>query len=74
MASPNLPLPSREQCYALSDEQCRRIQGYRDPEGTRTNPEWEVEYQPELIRHYMNMLSFKQIEDAMKTRLEWSYV
>ncbi|KAG9249065.1 hypothetical protein BJ878DRAFT_537670 [Calycina marina] len=73
MASPNLPLPSREQCYALSDEQCRRIQGYRDPEGIRTNPEWEVEYQPELIRHYMNMLSFKQIEDAMKTRLEWSY-
>lgn len=74
MGSTSLPLPSKEQCYALSDKQCRDIQEHQDPKGLRANSEWEMEYQPELVRHYMNMLSFKQVEDVMKPRLEWSYV
>jgi len=72
MASSGLPLPTRDQCYALTDEQCRKIQEHRDPEGRRANADWERPYQPELVRHYMAMLSFKQVEDAMKSRLEWS--
>jgi hypothetical protein len=67
-----LPLPSKDQCYALSDEQCRKIQEHRDPHGRRANADWESPYQCELVRHYMAMLSFKQVEDVMKPRLEWS--
>ena len=67
-----LPLPSIDQCYSLTDEQCRKIQEHRDPHGRRVNADWEGPYQGELIRHYMAMLSFKQIEDSMMPRLGWS--
>lgn len=72
MAPSSLPLPSREQCYTLTDDQCRKIQEHRDPHARRTNADWEGPFQAELIRHYMAMLSFKQVEEAMKPRLEWS--
>jgi hypothetical protein len=72
MPSTNLPMPTKDQCYALSDEQCHKIQERRDPGGVRVNSDWEPAYQAELLRHYMAMLSFKQIEDAMKSRLDWS--
>jgi hypothetical protein len=72
MTPSNLPLPSRDQCYALTDEQCCKIQEHRDPHGQRANADWEGPYQCELVRHYMAMLSFKQVADAMQPRLEWS--
>ncbi|KAH8587050.1 hypothetical protein B0O99DRAFT_694901 [Bisporella sp. PMI_857] len=73
MGSWHQPLPTGDQCYALTDNQCRSILKYRDPNGMRTNPDWEQEHQAELVRHYMRMLSFKQIEDIMRPRLTWSY-
>lgn len=73
MASRHLPLPTEEQCYGLSDDQCRLIQEYQDPHGRRTNRDWEISHQGELIRYYMLMLSFKQMEDNMRPRLTWTY-
>lgn len=72
MASRTLEIPSQEQCFALSDDQCRQIQEFRDPDGSRNYKNWELDHQPELIRLYMTMLSFPHIEQAMKMRLDWS--
>ncbi|KAE8441881.1 hypothetical protein EG329_004237 [Mollisiaceae sp. DMI_Dod_QoI] len=73
MTSRNGLLPSRDQCYALTDEQCYKILELRDPRGIRANKDWEALHQPELIRHYMYMRSFPQIEQLMKSKLDWSY-
>jgi hypothetical protein len=56
----------------LTDEQCRKIQDVLDPDGTRTQKSWELQYQPELIRLYMTGMSFPQIESTMTPRLTWS--
>jgi hypothetical protein len=72
MASRTPEIPTQEQCFALSDQQCRRIQDLRDPEGVRNYKNWELQHQPELIRLYMTMLSFPHIEQAMKSKLDWS--
>ncbi|KAF8862974.1 hypothetical protein BDZ45DRAFT_146019 [Acephala macrosclerotiorum] len=73
MTTRNSLAPSRDQCYALTDEQCYRILELRDPRGIRANKDWEALHQPELIRHYMYMRSFPQIEQLMKSKLDWSY-
>jgi len=72
MASKMTELPTQEQCYALTEEQCRRIQDIRDPDGTRNYKNWEAQHQTELIRLYMTMLSFPHIEQQMRTKLDWS--
>jgi hypothetical protein len=63
-------LPSEEQCLALTDEQCHRIQAELDPQNVRAYKIWEVKHQPHLIRLYMTGKSFPLIADAMK--LDWS--
>lgn len=73
MASKNPLLPTKDQCFALTDEQCRKIQDVLDPDGTRPQKSWELQYQPELIRLYMTGMSFPQIESTMTPRLTWSY-
>lgn len=73
MEPPSFPLPTQEQCYALTDEQCRMILQYRNP-NKMMNSDWEEESQAELVRLYMTMKSFKSVEDAMKSRLDWWYV
>lgn len=72
MAARMTELPTQEQCFALTDEQCKRIQHIRDPEGTRNYKNWELQHQMELIRLYMTMLSFPHIEQAMRSKLDWS--
>ena len=71
-ASKNPLLPTKDQCFALTDEQCRKIQDDLDPDGTRPQKSWELQYQPELIRLYMTGMSFPQIESTMTPRLTWS--
>jgi hypothetical protein len=70
MASSNWPLPTKEQCLALTDEQCRKIQQLCDPNGTRINKDWELVYQPTLVRLYMSLLSFTKIQAAMASKIE----
>lgn len=72
-APSNPERPTEEQCFALTDEQCRQIQALVDPDGIRLR-NWEFEYQPELIRLYMTGMSLARIESAMAPRLTWSYV
>jgi hypothetical protein len=67
------PLPTAAQCQALSDDQCRLILDYRDPKGVRKNSDWEQGFQAELVRLYMQMLNFNEIEDIMKPRWPSSY-
>ncbi|POS87372.1 hypothetical protein EPUL_002673 [Erysiphe pulchra] len=67
------PLPSLAQCESLTDEQCRKIMDYQDPEGIRAQKGWEPSHQPELIRQYMTMRSFTQIAERMKSKVDWSY-
>jgi len=69
--SRNPLLPSKDQCLALTDEQCRRIQAEVDPYGIRASKNWEFAHQPTLIRLYMTAMSFPQIADAMKDKLSW---
>jgi hypothetical protein len=64
-------VPSKHPCLALTDDQCRKIQDIVDPDGTRAQKSWELNSQPELIRLYMDGMSFPQIESAMK-QLGWS--
>ncbi|KAH8669490.1 hypothetical protein BGZ60DRAFT_36270 [Tricladium varicosporioides] len=76
MASANTscpPLPTKDQCFALSDGQCHRILLHRDPDNSRANKNWELVHQPELVRLYMTMVSFPQIRDHMKTKLDYCY-
>ncbi|TVY31479.1 hypothetical protein LSUB1_G008903 [Lachnellula subtilissima] len=73
MAPPGLPLPSKEQCFALTDEQCHKILLHRDPDDARANKTWELLHQPELVRLYMTRISFPQIRDYMKSKLDYSY-
>jgi hypothetical protein len=70
MASMHLPLPTEEQCRALSDEQCLQIQQFLDPAGVRINKDWELEHQPTLVRLYMSLLSFNKIEAAMGLKID----
>jgi hypothetical protein len=72
MTSKNPLLPSEEQCRALTDEQCHRIQAEVDPRNERAYKAWELKHQPTLIRLYMTGKSFPLIADAMKYKLEWS--
>lgn len=72
MAPSGLPLPSKDQCFALSDEQCQKILLHRDPDDTRANKTWEFVHQPELVRLYMTRISFPQIRDYMKSKLDYS--
>ncbi len=72
MAARNHLLPTREQCFALTDEQCRKIMDLLDEKGIRARKDWEYELQPELVRLYMTMWSFPIIETYMKPKLEWS--
>jgi len=67
-----LLLPTKDQCFALTDEQCRRIQDILDPDERRLQRDWELKHQPELIRLYMTGMSFPQMESAMTPRLIWS--
>jgi hypothetical protein len=59
-----------EQCLALSDKQCRKIQQLCDPDGTRLNKDWELAHQPTLVRLYMSLLSFNKIQTAMESKIE----
>lgn len=68
------PLPNLAQCEGLTDEQCRKIMSFQDPEGIRAQKGWEPTHQPELIRQYMTMRSFTQIAERMKSKVDWSYV
>jgi hypothetical protein len=68
----NPALPTKKQCFALTDEQCRTVQALVDPDGKRLQRNWEFEYQPELIRLYMTGMSFPRIQSAMAPRLTWS--
>jgi hypothetical protein len=70
MASSNWPLPTKEQCLALSDEQCRKIQQLLDPDGTRINKDWELVHQPTLVRLYMSLLSFTKIQAVMESKID----
>jgi hypothetical protein len=72
MTSRNPLLPSEEQCLALTDEQCHRIQAEVDPRDERAYKTWELKYQPTLIRLYMSGKSFPAIADAMRYNIEWS--
>lgn len=74
MASQNYLLPTVAQCQSLTDDQCRRIQDILDPQGIRANKDWELQHQYELIRLYMTMKSFPQIENAMRKKMDCSYV
>ncbi|CZR67512.1 uncharacterized protein PAC_17411 [Phialocephala subalpina] len=74
MASPRSHLvPTWQQCMSLTDQQCRRIQALRDPNGIRANSTWEERHQDKLIRLYMTMMSFNQIETAMQPDVNRSY-
>ncbi|KAG4439034.1 hypothetical protein IFR05_005498 [Cadophora sp. M221] len=73
MASQNYLLPTLAQCQSLTDDQCRRIQDILDPQGIRANKDWEPQHQYELIRLYMTMKSFNQIENAMRKKMACSY-
>ncbi|CAG8960547.1 hypothetical protein HYFRA_00008267 [Hymenoscyphus fraxineus] len=76
MATPNPPsppLPTREQCFSLSEAQCHKILMHRDPNNERANKNWELVHQPELVRLYMTMISFPQIRDYMKQKLDYCY-
>jgi len=66
--------PSSNQCLALTDEQCRRIQELVDPDGIRNQKDWETKLQPQLIRLYMTGKSFPLIEFEMKklSGLSWT--
>jgi len=68
----NQLLPTKDQCFALTDEQCRRIQDILDPDERRFQRGWELKHQPELIRLYMTGMSFQQMVSAMTPRLTWS--
>lgn len=68
----HLLLPTKDQCFALTDEQCRRIQDILDPDEGRFQRGWELKHQPELIRLYMTGMGFPQIESTMTPRLTWS--
>jgi hypothetical protein len=72
MTSMNPLLPSKDQCLALSEQQCRWIQAEIDPTDTRAFKGWEFAHQPTLIRLYMTAMSFPQIADAMKHKLAGS--
>ncbi|KAF4626646.1 hypothetical protein G7Y89_g11509 [Cudoniella acicularis] len=67
------PLPTKDQCFALSDSQCHKILLHRDPDNSRANKNWELVHQPELVRLYMTMISFPQVRDHMKTKLDYCY-
>lgn len=60
------PLPTRDQCLALTDYQCYQILCYGDPMGTSANQNWEGSYQTKLVRFYMSGMSLPQIRDSMK--------
>jgi hypothetical protein len=64
-------LPSKDQCLALTEQQCRRIQAEVDPNDERASKNWEYTHQSTLIRLYMTAMSFPQIADAMKDKLPW---
>jgi hypothetical protein len=72
LAQRNPLLPTRDQCLALTDAQCRRIQDVLDPDGMRYQKYWESNHQPELIRLYMTGMSFPQIKSEMTPKLDWS--
>jgi len=72
MAPVNSLLPTRDHCLALTDEQCHQILEHRDPQGSRANKDWELQHQPQLVRLYMTMLSFPDIQKAMGSKLDWS--
>lgn len=65
-------LPTKDQCLALTDDQCRRIQNFLDPYHQRIQKDWALEYQPVLIRLYMTRMSFYEIASLMTPRLIWS--
>jgi hypothetical protein len=74
MASNSLPLPSEDQCLALTDEQCFKILEYYDPydpKGLRAYTNWGLAHQPELVRLYMARLPFPRIEFRMSTKPKW---
>ena len=72
LAQRNPLLPTRGQCLALTDGQCRRIQDILDPDGIRFQKSWELSHQPDLIRLYMTGMSFPQMESEMTPNLTWS--
>ncbi|KAH7327298.1 hypothetical protein BKA65DRAFT_65489 [Rhexocercosporidium sp. MPI-PUGE-AT-0058] len=73
MASSDYLLPTVAQCESLTNDQCRQIQDILDPQGIRANKDWEISHQYDLIRLYMTMKSFNQIEHAMKKKMDCSY-
>ena len=68
----NQLLPTKDQCFALTDEQCRRIQDILDPDESLFQRGWDLKFHPELIRLYMTGMSFQQMVSAMTPRLTWS--
>ncbi|KAG4432907.1 hypothetical protein IFR05_011600 [Cadophora sp. M221] len=73
LSTNNPLLPTQAQCRSLTDNQCRRIQDIVDPRGTRAHAYWGTPHQLDLIRLYMAMKSFLQIESDMKGKLDCSY-
>jgi hypothetical protein len=68
---PSVLLPTNDQCMALTDEQCFRLLELRDPKGEALNRNWALHHEPELVRLYMSMISFPQIEQRMRSKLDW---
>lgn len=62
-------LPTEEECFSLTNEECIRILDIVDPDGFRAQRNWELGHQPQLIRLYMTMQSFLQIERFMRSEL-----
>jgi hypothetical protein len=63
------PLPTIQRCRGfpmLSDKECYEIQTHLDPYGTREHQNWQRDFQPEIIRQYMYMKSYPEIEEALK--------
>jgi len=64
------PLPSWNQCFALTDHQCHQILCYRDPTGTRAEKDW-IHQDRRLVRLYMTRMSSPQIREFMESSSRW---
>jgi tetratricopeptide (TPR) repeat protein len=65
--------PTREECLAISDEQCQSILQNRDPNTSKTYKDWELPHQTHLVRLYMTRMSFPEIKECMKTEFGITY-
>jgi tetratricopeptide (TPR) repeat protein len=70
---PRYKEPTREECLALSDEQCQSILQKRGPNTSTTSKDWELLHQLHLVRLYMTRMSFPEIKECMTTEYGITY-